>query len=83
MGQHRNGARTLLDLMARCCKLTRLPGFRLGLNSILGSSTATDFMALWEPLCMFVDGLVALDNFYNQKDTADTDGTGEDDTPGA
>lgn len=83
MGLHRNGARTMLDLMARACRLSRLPGFRIGLNTILGTENATTFMGLWEPLCLFIDGLVALDNFYNQKDAADTDDTGEDFTPGA
>lgn len=83
MGVHRNGARTMLFLMARACKLSRLPGFLIGLNQILGTANAATFMGLWEPLCLFIDGLVALDNFYNQKDAADDDSTGEDATPGA
>ena len=83
MGVSRNGARTFLNVMAKACKLSRLPGFRAGLNTILGTANATELFGLWEPLCLFVDGLVALDNFYNQKDTADDDSTGEDFTPGA
>lgn len=83
MGLSRNGARTMLEIMAKACKLSRLPGFRVGLNTILGTADAATFMGYWEPLCLFVDGLIAADNWFNQKDTADTDGTGEDFTPGA
>ena len=83
MGLKRNGARTFLDGMGKACQLSRMPGFRVGLNTILGTANATEMYTLWEPLCLFVDGLVALDNFFNQKDTADDDSTGEDFTPGA
>jgi len=76
MGTQRNGARTLLDLMAKACKLTHLPGFITGLNQILGSDEAASFYALWSPTCQFVEGLIAADNFYNQIDyTEETSGS--------
>lgn len=78
LGTKVNGARTLLDLLAKCCKLSRLPGFSVGITSILGSTNAAAFMAVWEPLCAFVDTLVAADNFFNQKDRQNDDGAGED-----
>lgn len=81
MGTTRNGARTFLNLLAKACKLSRLPGFRLGADKILGSDTAGSFFVLWDPLCAFVDGLVGLDNWYNQKDYQNDDGDGEDGAP--
>lgn len=78
MGTKRNGARSLLDLLAKCCRLSRLPGFSNGLTAILGTATAATFMNLWEPMCAFVDTLVAADNFFNQVDRQDDDGSGED-----
>lgn len=78
MGANRNGARTVLNILQRACRLSRLPGFRTGLNNILGAETATLFIAVWEPLCSFVDVIVGLDDFFNQKDTSETDGAGED-----
>ena len=81
MGLYRNGARTFLFLMQKACKLSRLPGFQLGLQSILGPDQAASVLALWEPLCAFIDTLVALDNWYNQKDAAGDTGDGEDYEP--
>ena len=81
MGTIRNGARSFLNLMAKACKLSKLPGFRAGLNTILGEGIATDFFALWDPLCAFVDGLIGLDNWYNQIDATAEVPSGEDVTP--
>lgn len=78
LGTKVNGARTLLHLLAKCCKLSRIPGFANGIANILGATNAASFMAVWEPLCAFVDTLVAADNFYNQKDRQNDDGLGED-----
>lgn len=78
MGTIRNGARTFLTIMAKACRLSKLPGFRAGLISILGSSNATQFFNLWDPLCAFIDVLVGVDNWYNQIDRVDDDFTGED-----
>lgn len=83
MGTIRNGARSFLNLMAKACKVSKMAGFRSGLNAILGEPTATEFFALWDPLCSFVDVLIGLDNWYNQIDTADDDEEGEDFVPGA
>lgn len=78
MGSIRNGARTFLRVMANACRLSHLPGFQAGVIKILGSDTAGSFFALWNPLCEFVDGLVSLDNWYNQKDYQNDDSDGED-----
>lgn len=80
MGRIRNGARSALKLLADCCKLSRLPGFRGGVAQILGTSTANDFFALWDPLCSFIDVLIGADNWFNQIDSVDDDSTGEDGT---
>ena len=82
MGVHRNGARTFLVLMAKACAMSRMPGFQSGLNLILGPGVASDVMSLWTPLCTFIDGLISLDNWFNQRDTANDDGAGEDTAPG-
>ena len=81
MGAQRNGARTFLNVMAQACKLSRLPGFRVGLTNILGSTNGDQLFALWDPTCAFVDTLIAADNFYNQVDRQNDDGTGEDQEP--
>lgn len=80
MGSQRNGARTLLDLMAKACKLSRLPGFRQGIFSILGNDTGAEFLGFWDPLCAYVDSLIALDNYFNRKDSSD-EGESEDGVP--
>jgi hypothetical protein len=71
MGNQRNGARTSLNLIAKVCRLSRTPGWRVGITQILGSTDATDFYAVWEPFCAVVDILVAEDNFFNQIDYQD------------
>lgn len=81
MGITRNGARTFLNLLKEICKLSHLPGFRIGLNTIMGVETATSLLGLWDPLCVLVDVLVASDNYFNQKDNQNDDGTGEDTNP--
>jgi hypothetical protein len=69
MGVIVNGARTFLNLLAKACKLSHKPGFTTGVSVILGPETATALLALWYPLCVAVEGLIAQDNFYNQIDT--------------
>lgn len=78
MGITRNGARTYLDVIAKACRLSRLPGFRSGLNAILGPGNAGDLFAAWEPFCAIVDALIAGDDYFNRKDHVDSDGPGED-----
>lgn len=78
MGVTRNGARTFLDVVAAACKLSHLPGFRTGLDKILGTGNAASLYAAWTPLCTIVDGIIAGDDYYNRKDHVDTDSSGED-----
>lgn len=81
MGLLRNGARTFLTVMAKACQLSRIPGFNVGLRQILGTEQGNAVIALWEPLCALIDTIRAADNYFNQIDRQDDDGTGEDDTP--
>ncbi len=80
MGSQRNGARMTLELLAKICKLSRLPGFRTGIAQILGGEVATTFFSFFDPLCLYVDSLIALDNYFNKKDSAD-EGESEDGVP--
>jgi hypothetical protein len=84
MGFNRNGARTFLDVIAKACQLSRLPGFQGGVRRILGNSEAETLFAVWEPFCAVVDILIATDNWYNKRDHSDEapDGDGEDGTSG-
>ena len=68
MGTIRNGARSVLNILAKACKLSHLPGFRPALNGILGVDVTNDFYVVWTPLCNFVETLIAADNWFNQID---------------
>ena len=81
MGDIRNGARTFLNLLARCCRLSRFNGFRSGVIRILGPDDAGSLFAVWDPLCAVVDLLVGVDNWYNQKDYTSEVGGSEDIPP--
>lgn len=84
MGAIRNGARSFLNALKLACKFSRMPGFQLGLISILGDTVQlTNLLTAWEQVCVIVDQLVALDNFYNQIDGASGDGAAEDGPPEA
>lgn len=78
MGEIRNGARSFLNLASKMCKLSRLPGFRAGLNQIVGPDAALALFNTWDPFCIVVDGLIGLDNWYNKQDHAKDDASGED-----
>jgi hypothetical protein len=78
MGFSRNGARTFLDVIAKACRLSRLPGFQGGLVRILGTTAYEELIAVWEPFCTVVDALIAVDNWYNKKDAAAEDDAGGD-----
>jgi len=79
MGIHRNGARTFLNVIQKACKLSHMPGFTAGLGGILGTEEAVAFFEVWTPFCTFVDGLIALDDWYNKVDaTTPSIGDGED-----
>lgn len=71
MGAIRNGARSFLNILAKACKLSHLPGFRPGLSRILGNDNAETLFGLWDPLCTFVEGLIGIDNWFNQIDYLD------------
>lgn len=71
MGTIVNGARSILDLLAKACKMSHMPGFRAGLTAILGGDVVTDFYVVWTPLCAFVDTLIAADNWYNRVDAVE------------
>lgn len=77
----RTGARTFLNVIARACKLSHIPGFRGGLNQILSVEVTDRFYMVWTPFCAFVDTLVEADNWYNKKDHTDDDAGGEDVEP--
>lgn len=83
MGAQRNGARTALNLIAKACKLSRLPGFRVGISNILGAPTAVDFFAVWDPFCAVVELLIGADDFYNQVDYQEETSGSEDNPIGA
>lgn len=78
MGTIRNGSRGALSAIQRACKLSRTPGWRTGITTILGSDVAPDFFAVWDPLCSFVDTLIGIDNFFNQIDYSQETGGSED-----
>jgi selenocysteine lyase/cysteine desulfurase len=81
MGTTRNGARSFLNLIAKACKMSRLPGFRSGLAVILGPDEYSSLVSVWEPFCAVVDILIATDNWYNQIDYT-VDVVGGEDIPG-
>lgn len=68
LGSIRNGARTFLNVMAKACKFTHMPGFVTGLRGILGEESADNVLALWYPLCSLIEVLIASDNYFNQID---------------
>lgn len=71
MGSQRNGARGALNLIAKACKLSRTPGWRVGIQGILGTTEAANFFAVWDPFCAVVDLLIGADNYFNQIDFQD------------
>lgn len=77
MGTTRNGARETLNLLAKICKLSRLPGFNAGVISILGTTDGNALLNKIALVCTLVDSLIAGDNFYNQIDYV-REGAGED-----
>lgn len=78
MGTQRNGARTFLRVLWHACRLSKMPGFNVGLVKILGNEQATALLAAWDVACAIIEYLVANDNWFDQLDTVEDDGTGED-----
>ena len=68
MGTTVYGARSVLNLMRKICRLSHTPGFRPAIISIIGGTEATEFFLLFDPLCVFVEVLIASDNWFNQID---------------
>jgi hypothetical protein len=69
MGVNRNGARSFLDVIAKACKLSHLPGFQTGILRILGPENGLQILGLWNDFCAAVEALIALDNYFNKVDT--------------
>lgn len=78
MGVRRNGARTVLNMFKKACDLSTTPGFRTGIQTILGPTDATAFFGYWDPFCAFIGLLIAGDNYFNEIDTVAED-TGDED----
>lgn len=78
MGSTRNGARSFLDLMAKACKMSHMPGFVAGMRLILGEENADTLYALWTPVCSFVEVLIASDNWFNKADYVEEEAGTED-----
>lgn len=68
MARVRTGARSYLDVIAKACKLSHIPGFSGGLIAILGETDAGDILTLWGPFCTLVEFLIANDDFFNKID---------------
>ena len=81
MGSTRNGARTMLNIIQKACRLSHLPGFRNGILTILGPEDGATFLGLWDPMCALVDQLISLDDFFNKRDATEPDETGSEDGP--
>jgi len=81
MGNIRSGARTFLNILAKACRLSRINGFRKGVEGILGADNAATLFTVWDPLCAVVDLLIGADDWYNQIDYAQETGGSEDIPP--
>ena len=81
MGTNRNGARTFLTIIAKCCQLSHMPGFRTGVDRILGEDSSADLIAVWTPLCTLVETLIAGDDYWNKRDASLPDLVGSEDAP--
>lgn len=64
----RTGARSVLALLKKACRLTHVAGFREGVIFILGPESATDFFSAWDVACPIIEAIVSADNYYNKID---------------
>lgn len=78
MGLKVNGARSVLNLLRKACKLTHKVGFRQAIINILGPETATDFFAIWDVACPIIEAIVSADNYFNKIDKV-AEHTGDED----
>lgn len=81
MGTTRNGARTFLELVVKMCRLSHMPGFRQGLRTILGNDAGDELWGFWNPFCVYVESLLALDDKWNRRDASLPDIDGSEDAP--
>ena len=81
MGTQRNGARTFLNLAVKLCRLSHMPGFRLGLRKILGNDPADELYGFWTPFCLYVESLTSLDDYFNMRDATLPDMADGEDAP--
>jgi hypothetical protein len=68
MAKTRTGARKALDILRVACRLSHIPGFRNGVNEILGANRAADFFSVWDPFCSTLDLIMSEDDFFNRMD---------------
>lgn len=74
-GKIRTGARSWGKDIQHACRMSRMPGFRTAITTILGPDTAEPLLLAWDDFCVLVDAAVGADNFFNQIDaTADVAG---------
>lgn len=83
MAGSRSGARTFLDVAKKACQLSHIPGFRAGLNRILGPTAGTELWGFWEPFCQYVESLIALDDYFNKRDATPGTDIADDDEDSA
>jgi hypothetical protein len=74
----RDGSRSFLNAAELCCKFSRMRGFSIGLERILGEANASSLIGAFEPFCAVVDGLISADDWFNQKDHTDETSNAED-----
>lgn len=81
----RTGARTFLEFARSACRLSHIPGFKAGLDRILGNNASNQLYAVWTPFCTTLEELMALDDYFNKIDMTAPDvggGSFTDEDPG-
>jgi hypothetical protein len=67
--------------MQKACRLSHMTGFRTGVSNILGPTNANAVFGFWDPMCVFIESLIALDQWYNRVDYR-AEVTGDEDLSG-
>lgn len=70
MGLKRNGAATWVKYIQLACKLSHLPGFKGGLDRMIGVTNSDNFYSLWTPLCEAIELYTATDDWPFKKDVS-------------
>ena len=68
MGQKRNGSSSWVKLILIACRMSHMPGFKAGLNQMVGVTAADNFYSLWTPLCEAIEVYQATDDWAFKKD---------------